>query len=74
MSNVQKLLTVLTHAGVENKLLLNMLSLSLNLKGKLMIIRSMYVVAVCLYQRKSVTKVKLPDKLGNAVWPRLKVY
>ena len=26
----------------------------------------------CLYQRKSVTKVKLPDKLGNAVWPRLK--
>ena len=26
----------------------------------------------CLYQRKYVTKVKLSDKLGNAVWPRLK--
>ena len=28
----------------------------------------------CLYQRKSVTKVKLSDKLGNAVWPRLKEF
>ena len=34
----------------------------------------MYVVAVCLYQRKSVPKVKLSDKLGNAVWPRLKEF
>ena len=28
----------------------------------------------CLYQRKSVTKAKLSDKLGNAVWPRLKEF
>ena len=28
----------------------------------------------CLYQRKSVPKVKLSDKLGNAVWPRLKEF
>ena len=68
--------SVLTHAGVENKLLIEHAQLSLNLKVKLMIILSMYVVysCECLYQRKSVTKVKLSDKLGNAVWPRLKEF
>ena len=28
----------------------------------------------CLYQKKSVTKVKLSDSLGDEVWPRLKDY
>ena len=28
----------------------------------------------CLYQRKSVTKVKLSDNLSSNVWPRIKDY
>ena len=75
MSNVQKLLTVLTHAGVENKLLIEHAQLITQFESEV----DDYPEHVCcscecLCQRKSVTKVKLSDKLGNAVWPRQKEF
>ena len=64
--------SVLIHAGVENKLLIEHAHLITQYEREI----DDYPEHVCcscecLYQRKSVTKVKLPDKLGNAVWPRL---
>ena len=67
--------SVLTHAGVENKLLIEHAQLITQFESEV----DDYPEHVCcscecLYQRKSVTKVKLSDKLGNAVWPRLKEF
>ena len=67
--------SVLTHAGVENKLLIEHAQLITQFESEV----DDYTEHVCcscecLYQRKSVTKVKLSDKLGNAVWPRLKEF
>ena len=67
--------SVLIHAGVENKLLIEHAHLITQYEREI----DDYPEHVCcscecLYQRKSVTKVKLPDKLGNAVWPRLKEF
>ena len=67
--------SVLTHAGVENKLLIEHAQLITQFEREV----DDYPEHVCcscecLYQRKSVTKVKLSDKLGNAVWPRLKEF
>ena len=67
--------SVLIHAGVENKLVIEHAQLITQYEREI----DDYPEHVCcsrecLYQRKSVTKVKLPDKLGNAVWPRLKEF
>ena len=67
--------SVLTHAGVENNLLIEHAELITQFEREV----DDYPEHVCcscecLYQRKSVTKVKLSDKLGNAVWPRLKEF
>ena len=67
--------SVLTHAGVENKLLIEHAQLITQYEREI----DDYPEHVCcsrecLYPRKSVTKVKLPDKLGNAVWPRLREF
>ena len=76
MNNAQKLLTLyLIHAGVENKLLIEHAQLITQFENEI----DEYPEHVCcscecLYQRKSVTKVKLTDKLGNSVWSRLKEY
>ena len=62
--------SVLIHAGVENKLLIEHAQLITQYEREI----DDYPEHVCcscecLYQRNSVTKDKLPDKLGNAVWP-----
>ena len=67
--------SVLIHAGVENKLLIEYAQLITQFESEI----DDYPEHVCcscecLYQRKSVTKVKFTDKLGNAVWPRLKEF
>ena len=67
--------SVLIHAGVENKLLIEHAQLITQFENEI----DEYPEHVCcscecLYQRKSVTKVKLTDKLGNGVWSRLKEY
>ena len=67
--------TVLIHAGVENKLLIEHAQLITQFENEI----DGYPEHVCcscecLYLRKSVTKVKLTDKLGNSVWSRLKEY
>ena len=67
--------SVLTHAGVENNLLIEHAQLITQFESEV----DDYPEHVCcscecLYQRKSVTKVKFSDKLGNAVWPRLKEF
>ena len=64
---------VLTHAGVENKLLIEHAQLITQFESEVDDYHEHVCCSCeCLYQRKSVTKVKLSDKLGNAVWPRLK--
>ena len=67
--------SVLIHAGVENKLLIEHAQLITQFENEI----DEYPGHVCcscecLYLRKSVTKVKLTDKLGNSVWSRLKEY
>ena len=67
--------SVLIHAGVENKLLIEHAQLITQFENEI----DEYPEHVCcscecLYQRKSVTKVKLTDKLGNSVWSRMKEY
>ena len=67
--------SVLTHAGVENKLLIEHAQLITQFESEVDDYHEHVCCSCeCLYQRKSVTKVKLSDKLGNAVWPRLKEF
>ena len=67
--------SILIHVGVENKLLIEHAQLITQFESEI----DDYPEHVCcscecLYQRKSVTKVQLSDKLGNAVWPTLKEF
>ena len=67
--------SVLTHAGVENELLIEHAQLITQYeRGIDDYPEQVCCSCECLYQRKSVTKFKLPDKLGNVVWPRLKEF
>ena len=67
--------SVLIHAGVENKLLIEHAQLITQFENKIDYDPEHVCCSCeCLYQRKSVTKVKLTDKLENVVWSRLKEY
>ena len=66
---------VLIHAGVENNLLIEHAQLITQFENEI----DEYPEHVCcscecLYLKKSITKVKLTDKLGNSLWFRLKEY
>ena len=67
--------SVLIHTGVENNLLIEHAQLITQFENEIDEYPE-HVSCSCeyLYLRKSITKVKLTDKLGNSVWFRLKEY
>ena len=75
MNNAQKLLTLYLFmlVYIENKLLIEHAQLITQFENEIDEYPEhvyMCCSCECLYQRKSVVKVKLADKLGNGVWSR----
>ena len=66
---------MLVKPGVENQLLVTHAKLIAQLEKEIDDYPEHVCISCqCLYQRKSVTKVKLSDNLSSNVWPRLKYY